>query len=579
MTSAGGGLLEGDPTQVAGAIAQQSVQLVQNTVAGTLDSVSRVSETASKGIKALDITETRRAGPRANPPTHALEGFVQGGRTFGTSLLRSFGGIVHDPIVGARQGGVVGAVKGVGSGIIGLVTKPAAGAFEGISLLLSGISASVDPAKASAPRARLPRYLGPDGRLMGFSAREAEGHARMMLLAASYPKAAKQRYVYHCDVFEAVRLPAEDMLDPSQLATARDGFMVVTPPASAADVSSNVAQFQAEEELEAGLTGSERHVAAEQRLIADFISKRPGARLDPIVLAGGTAQGEPVQPAMEEHVTSPAATAAPGGGGGAGFGASSPPPSSAAGRLGPLSSLRSPGLPTGIGNGIASGIGSPLRPAAASLASPAGTGAGGGAIVTRGSLRSYASRPDSILGLPVSESARKSINVKSGHRKLPRFLLARQPDIIRAVERAKRQQHDRPGGAAGEEDLGPAPYVLLITDCMVWLLDARTNRKVWAAGVSQASLALKSNQDAARRIAKAMVTARRRWASAVGPASTPNGNGGSPSTALHGHPLISFLAYGPTISIVSHELKKVRISRRAVCAMSSRSSIAAILTR
>jgi hypothetical protein len=508
VAGAGGGLLEGDPTQVAGAIAQQGAALLQNTAAGVLDSASRVSSTAAKGIKALDITQKRTApgATGAVAPGHALEGFLAGGRTFSGSLLASVAGVVRDPIVGARQGGVLGAVKGVGSGVIGLVTKPTAGAFDGIALLLQGVSASVDPAKGSAPRARLPRYLGPDGRLMPFSAREAEGHARMALLAAAYPaKAGRQRYVYHCDVWEAVALPSDALFEPSALAASTGGLLAAAAAAASAGGGGGV-------ELDAGLGGStgpqERLLAAEQRLLRDYIASRGAdARLEPVVTAGGAGEDEPVQAPLEEH-------AAAGGKG------------------------------TVVADEEAGSV-----------------GVGGGGVPRRApSLRSFASRPESILSLPVSERARKGVDVASGaRRRLPRFLRSRQPDLIRAAERAKSSSPATRGGGAGSSAGGGgppplAPYVLLVTDAAVWLLEARTNRKLWAAGVPQASLAFKRNQAAARRIAEA--------AAAPAPALSTAGVGGTTTTLPPPpppRPLVSFLATGPTITLASHELRKVRV--------------------
>ncbi len=53
--------------------------------------------------------------------------------------MKGLSGIVMDPIKGAKDGGVEGFFKGVGTGLIGAVTKPTSGAVHLAASTLQGI--------------------------------------------------------------------------------------------------------------------------------------------------------------------------------------------------------------------------------------------------------------------------------------------------------------------------------------------------------------------------------------------------------------------------------------------------------
>jgi hypothetical protein len=230
LISAPGAGLSESPAEAGALLASSAVNLVQNTTVGVVDSASKILDSASKGIKAIHMVGERGGGrrpPVRQPPSQPAEGLAQGARTFGTSVVESFRGVVTDPIQGARTGGALGALKGVGSGVLGVLTKPTAGALDGIVLLLQSVSAAANPLNAAALRGRLPRFMGPDGRLLPFSSREAEGAARLWLLAVNNPAAAaRQQYVFHCDVHAYAALRAEQMLRPEDLAEAVQGVAI-----------------------------------------------------------------------------------------------------------------------------------------------------------------------------------------------------------------------------------------------------------------------------------------------------------------------------------------------------------------
>ena len=50
-----------------------------------------------------------------------------------------FSGVVLDPVQGAHDDGVEGFFKGMGKGILGLLTKPAGGVIDMVSMAFDGL--------------------------------------------------------------------------------------------------------------------------------------------------------------------------------------------------------------------------------------------------------------------------------------------------------------------------------------------------------------------------------------------------------------------------------------------------------
>ena len=69
-------------------------------------------------------------------------------------------GIFTAPVRGARSGGVGGFLKGVGKGLAGVVTKPAAGALDFASQTTRGIASTAGTSHASGGRLHAPRLVG-----------------------------------------------------------------------------------------------------------------------------------------------------------------------------------------------------------------------------------------------------------------------------------------------------------------------------------------------------------------------------------------------------------------------------------
>jgi hypothetical protein len=509
----GAGLLE-SPMQAGMMLAASATTLVQNTTVGVLDSAGQILGSAAKGIKAIHVIGGKppRVGETHQAPSDALSGFVGGWRTFGEGLLTGVTGVVMDPVRGAQRGGVVGALKGLGSGVVGVFTKPVAGALEGMVSLLNGLSASANPANAVAARARLPRFLDSSGRVTQFSAREAEGAARLWLLQAVDPAAQGQHYVFHTFVHAIAKLPGDRVLPPELVSASAHRGNVVDP-------TTYKPEKDGDEPMQMlPIPMTEDHNAAISQLTEMFVAKWPHADVEPTLYDTATADDEVAPVQEEEHHN---------------------------------------------GNGPSSSTG--------------GEGGGGGTATTAQQTATLGRRRSASTSAPA-----RRVRVRTGKHKalgvtMTFPLASRQPDLIRAADQARQSSSAGAGagqsGAAGATSnqtrdngvevsrgsdarsgkqttesklLDEAPYVLLVTDRMAWLLYARNNAKVWSTHLTCAGLLEKSDSAKAAAIQAVLASAGREGRSAA-----------AQEAYLGRKPLVSVSADGPTLSLVSHRVKKV----------------------
>lgn len=576
-----------DPLAAGVAAAAAARALVQNTAAALLDSAARITESAAKGVKAVHVPGQRTAATSstARQPTDVVQGVRRGFKTFGSALLSAVTGIVKDPAAQARRGGLLGFGKGLGIGLVGIVTKPAAGALEALALNLRGLAASVNPTTAAGLRARLPRFLG-DGRLLPYSAREAEGAARLWLLQQAEPTAAGQSYIYHVDVAAAVQLRASDLWTQEALATAalssgggrssghgdagqaaavgsaRSGqatsdpsaVMVLTDDAkgyavggeelhswlraqpigtahhhgkgdasargaagSSSGRGATLGSFVPSELLdELQAVGTEHVDGAKARLaIAKLLATHhrlyPKASLAPTLDTGGVVASDVTEPPQEEHAGSSDAALA-----------SSAPAAQAEG-----AGATGGGPSSGVGMGAGAGAGG-AAPAYSAPAPPASYSSAAAASSGGGTTAAPAALAPALAPAPAAAVDEKSVQLAVRKRRLgrlsfPRFPFTRQPDVLRSAAALREAGEGESADAGVEAGAGPAgtqaagasasaqptaqrkppPFVLLVTDKALWLLHARTNRRLWSCELGVEGLLARSEAAAQQGPGKA----------------------------------------------------------------------------
>ncbi|WAR29642.1 VP13A-like protein [Mya arenaria] len=151
--------------------------LFGHAVGGAAGAVSRITGTLGKGIAALtldDDYQKKRREALNKRPANVGEGFARGGK--GLGVFDGVTGIVRKPIEGAKKEGVEGFFKGVGKGLVGVVTRPTSGVIDFASSSFEGIKRIAENV-GEIHRLRPPRRFYKDAILRPYNKQEAEGCA------------------------------------------------------------------------------------------------------------------------------------------------------------------------------------------------------------------------------------------------------------------------------------------------------------------------------------------------------------------------------------------------------------------
>lgn len=120
----------------------------------------------------LAFTEGMRNAPRLyggkvadhGPVTGWKSGFVVSGKNLGNGVGQGFAGVVQEPVRGAQQDGAVGAIKGMGRGLLGLCTGVSSAAMGVVAYPGWGIYQSINRSLHTRTRDQI------------MAARKAEAH-------------------------------------------------------------------------------------------------------------------------------------------------------------------------------------------------------------------------------------------------------------------------------------------------------------------------------------------------------------------------------------------------------------------
>jgi len=154
-------------------VAKGSTSLVKHSVYGLSSTVSKISESMGKGVATLSMDQQylqEREEASRQQPRHVGEGLIFGMKELGLGVYKGATGVVMDPIKGAKQDGLPGFAKGVGTGLIGVAVKPGVGILDMATRTTQGIKATAVYFDIKTTRKREPRYIGSDGRLRVYDA-------------------------------------------------------------------------------------------------------------------------------------------------------------------------------------------------------------------------------------------------------------------------------------------------------------------------------------------------------------------------------------------------------------------------
>jgi hypothetical protein len=106
-----------------------------NALCTGLEAVGDRFSQAPDRVFKIPVNENRR-----KQPGNFASGIFMGTGKMLIGIVKGIGGLIYEPIKGAKTGGFKGATKGFGKGILGLVCKPVAGTIEFVTYTVRGVS-------------------------------------------------------------------------------------------------------------------------------------------------------------------------------------------------------------------------------------------------------------------------------------------------------------------------------------------------------------------------------------------------------------------------------------------------------
>lgn len=164
------------PTQAAQGVSPQ-ISVSRGSGRGCLSTSGAIAHGVASGVGSflhnfakgnlidmpLAFTEGMRNAPRLyggkvndhGPVTGWKSGFMVSGKNFGSGIGQGFSGVVQEPVRGAQQGGSMGAIKGVGKGLLGFCTGVSSAAVGVVAYPGWGIYQSIQRSLHTRTRDRI----------------------------------------------------------------------------------------------------------------------------------------------------------------------------------------------------------------------------------------------------------------------------------------------------------------------------------------------------------------------------------------------------------------------------------------
>ena len=129
-------------------IGQGTASFLRQFSSGALTSITNLASSIARNMERLSMDQDHMSYQdqqrRERPATHFTAGFTSGVSSFGVSLMSAVAGLVEQPMQSVQHmeesaGTTTTLLKGVGKGLLGVVTKPVGGAMDLVSKTGQGI--------------------------------------------------------------------------------------------------------------------------------------------------------------------------------------------------------------------------------------------------------------------------------------------------------------------------------------------------------------------------------------------------------------------------------------------------------
>jgi len=168
------GAIEG-PLEFAEGVATGVRNLLGSTIGGAAGAVSKITGVLGKGLATLSFDDDYKTSRirRREPGGNLASEIAIGGKNVVSGFVGGVTGVVMQPVKGAKEG-AGGFFKGLGKGMVGLITRPAGGIVDFASTALDAVKRTTQSEEVIR-RVRYPRHVREDGVVRPFAPHEATG--------------------------------------------------------------------------------------------------------------------------------------------------------------------------------------------------------------------------------------------------------------------------------------------------------------------------------------------------------------------------------------------------------------------
>ncbi|KAL1474078.1 hypothetical protein MTO96_021597 [Rhipicephalus appendiculatus] len=172
------------PEEFAEGLSRGAQSLMGHVIGSPAGSIALITGSMGQAVLSFDDDYQNKRRQRLEQPSlpeslsTAAKGFVHG-------ILLGVSGVVVSPLAEAHSE-VEGFFRGIGKGLMGLMTKPAGGVVDMFTIALNGIQRAAEMGKGVMVRQRLPRFINPNMGLRPFSQYQATGYQLLLQLSKGH---------------------------------------------------------------------------------------------------------------------------------------------------------------------------------------------------------------------------------------------------------------------------------------------------------------------------------------------------------------------------------------------------------
>ncbi|XP_061669454.1 intermembrane lipid transfer protein VPS13C isoform X3 [Syngnathoides biaculeatus] len=151
--------------------------LLGHTVGGAAGVVSRITGSVGKGLAAITMDkeyQQKRREEMNRTPRDFGGSLAKGGKGLLKGVVSGVTGIVTKPVEGAKKEGTAGFFKGVGKGLVGAVARPTGGIVDMASSAFQGIQRAAESTE-DVSKLRPVRLIREDGIVRPYDLNESQG--------------------------------------------------------------------------------------------------------------------------------------------------------------------------------------------------------------------------------------------------------------------------------------------------------------------------------------------------------------------------------------------------------------------